>query len=102
MEITRGAGRQAMAFDEGGNRMVGSVIFHAPGELQASAAVHGWWQRPPAELVIESRACGGFGNDVHDSCAAFVGWLLSQSPVPGSFRVLSLPGLPWAGADHDP
>jgi hypothetical protein len=82
--------------------MVGAVIFHSPGELQASAAVHGWWQRPPAELVIESQACGGFGNDVQDSCAAFVGWLFSQSPVPGSFSVLSLPGLPWAGEDHDP
>lgn len=82
--------------------MVGAVIFHSPGELQASAVVHGWWERPPAELVIESGACGGFGNDVHDSCTAFVGWLFSQSPVPGWFSILSLPGLPWAGEEHDP
>src|SRR5262249_35537972 len=81
--------------------MVGAVIFHSPGELQASAVVHGWWQRPPAELVIESGADGGFGNDVHSVCAQFVGWLYSQSPVPGAFDVLSLRGLPWAEADHD-
>jgi hypothetical protein len=52
--------------------MVGSVIFHRPGELEVSAAVHGWWKRRPAELVIESAACGGFGNDVHDSFEEFV------------------------------
>lgn len=82
--------------------MHGSVIFHSPGELQASAAVSGWWKRPVAELVIESQAAGGFGNDVHTACTEFVGWCLSQSPRPGSFSVRGLPGLPWADADHDP
>jgi hypothetical protein len=52
--------------------MLGSVIFHSPDDLQVSAAVHGWWNRSPIDLVIESRACGGFGNDVHGSCAGFV------------------------------
>ncbi len=82
--------------------MHGSVIFHSPGELKASAAVSGWWNRPPAELVIESGAAGGFGNDVHNACAEFVGWCLSRFPRPGSFGVLSLPGVPWGEADYDP
>lgn len=82
--------------------MHGSVIFHSPGDLQASAAVRGWWTKPLAKLLIKAGAAGGFGNDVHDSCAAFVGWCHSQSPSPGSFAVYSLPGLPWSGSDHDP
>lgn len=81
--------------------MIGSVVFHSPGELQASAVVHGWWNRPPVELVVESGAYAGFGNDVHSVCAQFIGWLYSQSPVPGTFDVLSLPGIPWAAAVHD-
>ncbi len=80
---------------------IGSVVFHSPGDLQASAIVHGIWKRPPAKLIIESDANGGFGNDVHDVCAQFIGWLHSQSPVPGSFAVISLPGVPWAAAAHD-
>ena len=81
--------------------MIGSVVFHSPCELQVSAVVHGSWKRPPAKLVIESGAYGGFGNDVHDVCARFIGWLYSQSRIPGSFSVHSLPGIPWAAAAHD-
>jgi hypothetical protein len=81
----------------------GSVIFHRSAELQASAAVSVWGKRPLAPLVI---ACweetGLGGNDVHDACAEFIRWYLAQSPPPRSFSVQSLPGLPWAGADHDP
>jgi hypothetical protein len=82
--------------------MHGSVIFHSPGDLQASAAVSGWWSRPLPTVVIESGAAGGFGNDVHGACKQFVWWCLSQSPQLGSFDILSLPGLPWSGSDHDP
>src|SRR5262245_17635057 len=81
----------------------GSVIFHRPGELQASAAVSGGWKRPLAELVIQCwEETGLGGNDVHDACVRFTGWCLAQSPPPGGFIIQSLPGLPWAGADHDP
>lgn len=82
--------------------MHGSVIFHRPSELQVSAAMRGWWNRPVADLLIEAGAAGGFGNDVHDACTEFVGWCLAQSPRPGSFSILSLPGLPWSDSDHDP
>lgn len=80
---------------------LGMVVFHSPAERQASAAVHGFWTRPPAELVLEAGANGGFGNDVHDGCAEFLGWLLARSPRPGSFCVLSLPGVRWHGADDE-
>jgi hypothetical protein len=81
----------------------GSVIFHSPGELQASAAVYGGWKRPLAKLVIRCWKETGFGgNDVDDACTEFIRWCLAQSPPPGGFIVRSLPGLPWAGADHDP
>ena len=73
----------------------GLVVFHSPIEHQASAAIHGLWDRPPADLVLEARANGGYGNDVHDSCAEFLGWLLNQRPRPGSFCVFSLPGVEW-------
>lgn len=81
--------------------MLGLVVFHSPGELQVSAMVYGSWDRPPLELVIESGAHAGFGNDPHSVCAQFIGWLYSQSPVPGIFHVLSLPGLPLSGEDFD-
>ncbi|MDY3563564.1 hypothetical protein R5W23_005178 [Gemmata sp. JC673] len=81
--------------------MNGMVVFHSPAERQASAAVHGSWSRTPAELVLEARANGGFGNDVHNVCAEFLGWLLARSPRPGSFCVLSLPGVPWHGTDDE-
>lgn len=48
------------------------VVFHSPCECQASAAIHGLWHRSPAELVLEARANGGFGNNVHDSCVEFL------------------------------
>jgi hypothetical protein len=81
----------------------GSVIFHRSGELEASAAVRGSWNRDLAKLVIKAWEDTGFGgNDVNDACAVFVSWLGSQSPQPGRFGIYSLPGLPWAGADHDP
>jgi hypothetical protein len=79
----------------------GSVVFHSPGELQVSAAVHGAWNRPLLELLVESGAAGGFGNDVHDSCAQFIGWCAAEQPRPGSFSVHSLPGVPWADEDYD-
>ena len=78
-----------------GTRVSGLVVFHSPIEHQASVAIHGSWDRPPAELVLEARANGGFGNDVHATCAEFLGWLLNQSPRPGSFCAFSLPGVKW-------
>jgi hypothetical protein len=81
----------------------GSVIFHRPGELQASVAVRGMWTQPLAELVIKCwEETGLGGNDLHDACVEFVGWCLAQSPRPGGFIIEGLPGLPWADADHDP
>lgn len=82
--------------------MLGSVIFHSQGELRISAVVHGWWNQPLVALVIASDAHVGFGFNVDNACLDFVRWLFSQTPVPGSFHLESLPGLPWAGEDHDP
>ena len=84
--------------------MLGTVIFHDPGELQVSAAVRCWSKRPVAEVVVEYLPSSNFGNDVQIACVDFVRWLSSQSPAeaPLMFRIVNLPGLPWAGADHDP
>jgi hypothetical protein len=85
------------------SRVNGMVVFHSPIEYQASAAIHGLWTRPPADLVLEARANGGLGNDVHDVCTEFVGWLCAQDPRPGVFSVLSLPGAPppWSGTEDE-
>jgi hypothetical protein len=83
----------------------GSVIFHRPDELEASAAVSGTWERPLARLVIECWKETGFGgNSVDLAVGEFVGWCFKQSPPPGTMiGVYNLPGLPWPGADdHDP
>jgi hypothetical protein len=39
---------------------------------------------------------------VEPACTAFVQWLLAQNPIPGSFHLRSLPGLPWSESDYDP
>jgi hypothetical protein len=82
--------------------MIGSVIFHSPGELQASVLAYGSWRRPPTELLVEAGAAGGFGNNVHDACAEFVAWCLSQNPRPATLSVHSLPGVPWPKSAWDP
>ena len=83
--------------------MLGSVIFHNPGELQVSPAVRGWSRRSMAKVVVEYLRCSVIGNDVHDACADFVRWLSLQSPASGllTFGIVNLPGLPWAGAEFD-
>ena len=80
--------------------ILGSVLFHSPGELQISPLIHGVWPRPLLELLEESGAAGGFGNDVYDSCAAFIGWCFSKDKPP-SLGVLNSPCAPW-GNDSDP
>ncbi len=63
--------------------------------------VQGLWDRPLADLLIESGAHCAFGNDVHDACTGFVGWCFKQLPVPGDFSFFSLPGVPWNYSDFD-
>lgn len=77
------------------------VIFHSPTEPQASPAVCGTWLRPPVELLAESGAVGGFGNNVSTTCTQFVAWCCARQPeVVWHLAVLNLPGIPW-GRDVD-
>ena len=72
------------------------VIFHSRFENQASPAVHGHWLRSPADLVIESGAAGGFGNDPSIACGHFIWWCLSRAPeVVQHLAPINLPGVPW-------
>jgi hypothetical protein len=82
--------------------IIGSVLFHSPGELQISPLVHGSWQRPVLSLLEEAGAAGGFGNSVDDACAGFIAWCLSKNPRPANVSISNLPGTPSRDADSDP
>jgi hypothetical protein len=80
------------------------VIFHSRCEKQATPAVHGHWLRSPVELIMESGAAGGFGNDPGIACGHFIWWCLSRKPeVVQHLAPLNLPGVPWVpfGDDWD-
>lgn len=78
--------------------LIGSVLFHNPGELEISPLVHGSWERPILEILD---ALGPVGNDVFGACAELVAWCLSKNPRPANLSVLSIPGLPWPNSDDD-
>jgi len=82
--------------------IIGSVLFHSPGELQISPLIHGSWQRPVLQVLEEAGAAGGFGNSVDNACAEFVAWCLSKNPRPANVSVGNIPGAPWCDADSDP
>jgi len=80
---------------------IGSVLFHSPSDLQISPLIHGVWPRPLLELLEESGAAGGFGNDPDGSCAQFIAWCLSKDRPP-TMGVQNIRGAPWNDADPDP
>jgi hypothetical protein len=72
------------------------VIFHSPLEPQASPMLCGPWKLSPVELLAQSGAVGGFGNDVYQVCGLFIRWCLARQPEAAAHLfVRNLPGIPW-------
>lgn len=73
------------------------VIFHSSLDYQASPAISGFWRVPPSSLLIQSRAVGGYGNDVNVVAAVFLSWCYSQAvEVAENLAVCNLPGISWS------
>lgn len=77
-----------------------SVIFHSPGEFEASPLLYGSWRRPLSKLLVESDAACAFGNMVDDACGGFIRWCFTRPKPPVDyFSCHSLPGCPFKNSD---
>lgn len=82
--------------------IIGSVLFHSPGELQVSSLVHGSWSRPVLDVLVAAGAAGRFGNMVDDGCAGFLRWCALKNPAIANLCPINIPGAPWRDEQTDP